>query len=330
MAHCLWIFYSSPIINSLSFLLLLLHWFPFQVLTGQAQGTTYTIKYVADQPLIREQELDSLFQDINFSMSLYEPSSLINTFNREGRIKMDQHFKKVVEAALDVYHQSGGAFDITSYSITQLWGLGAGGQFRVPSKHSIRASLAITGSNWLTLKGDSLIAAREGVKIDLNGIAQGYTVDVLVSFLKSKGITQMLVELGGEIRVIGAHPESGVWKIGLESAAPTVGKWYPVDRIIAISEGALTSSGGTRKSYRVGKNRYTHIIDPVKGSPVKNNLLTVTVQAPTTMMADAWDHTFLVMGWKKSKRWLLQQQDLIAWITYQKKGRKVQTWTNKK
>lgn len=314
----------------MSFLALLFSFFPFQIHTGQAQGTTYTIKYVAAHPVVSQQQLDSLFRVINLSLSLYEPHSLINVFNRDGKVKMDVHLHKVVKTALEVHALSHGAFDITSFSISSLWGFGVGGQFMLPDKKAIRQVRRLTGSQWLEVKGDSLIARRNGVKIDCNGIAQGYTVDEITSFLERNGISDMMVELGGEIRVKGFHPETGHWKIGIESALPKAEKWYPVQEIVALSNAALTSSGVNRKNFVSGKKRYTHIIHPSRGKPVKNNVLSVSVQAPTAMLADAWDNTFLVMGLRKSTKWLKQQQELTAWINYKKGDNEFRTFTNKK
>lgn len=314
----------------MSFLFLLFSFFPFQIHTGEAQGTTYTIKYVAAHPVVSQEQLDSLFRVINLSLSLYEPNSLINVFNKDGKVKMDVHLHKVVKTALEVHALSKGAFDITSFSISSLWGFGVGGQFMVPDKKAIRQVRRLTGSQWLEVKGDSLIARRKGVKIDCNGIAQGYTVDEITSFLEKNGISDMMVELGGEIRVKGFHPETGHWKIGIESALPKAEKWYPVQEIIELSNAALTSSGGNRKNFVSGKKKYTHIIHPSKGKPVKNNVLSVSVQAPTAMLADAWDNTFLVMGVRKSTKWLKQQQELTAWISYKKRNNEFRTFTSKK
>lgn len=280
--------------------------------------------------MVSQQQLDSLFRVINLSLSLYEPHSLINVFNRDGKVKMDVHLHKVVKTALEVHALSHGAFDITSFSISSLWGFGVGGQFMLPDKKAIRQVRRLTGSQWLEVKGDSLIARRNGVKIDCNGIAQGYTVDEITSFLERNGISDMMVELGGEIRVKGFHPETGHWKIGIESALPKAEKWYPVQEIVALSNAALTSSGGNRKNFVSGKKRYTHIIHPSRGKPVKNNVLSVSVQAPTAMLADAWDNTFLVMGLRKSTKWLKQQQELTAWINYRKGDNEFRTFTNKK
>lgn len=222
---------------------------PFQILTGKAQGTTYTIKYVADRESITLGSLDSIYQEIDRSLSLYHPSSLINTFNKQGWVVMDEHMKKVVKASLECYRASKGAFDITAGSISQLWGFGKKSTHRIPTPEEIKKVLAITGSHLLTIKGDTLKASRSGVRIDCNGIAQGYTVDVISNFLIARGITQFIVELGGEIYTKGKHPETGTWKVGIEEVESIAGNWYPVQRIIDIKDQAITTSGISRNAF---------------------------------------------------------------------------------
>jgi thiamine biosynthesis lipoprotein len=283
---------------------------------GKAQGTTYSIKYLPTGASIDKEEIDSVFNVIDGSLSLYYSSSLISQFNQTGRVLMDEHMKRVVRASLAVYRESGGAFDITSASISALWGFGPGGQKKVPKKREIRKALSLTGSDKLLIRGDSLIAVKPGIKIDCNGIAQGYTVDVIASFLSSKGIGQMLVELGGEIYVKGDHPETGDWKIGVESVEAVAGEWRPVNRIIKIRNKAITTSGNYRNYFIEGSRSYTHVIDPAKGKPVDNGVVTVTVLASTAMEADAWDNAFFVMGTGRAAEFLKNRKDLEAYIIY--------------
>jgi thiamine biosynthesis lipoprotein len=187
----------------------------FHTITGTAQGTSYTIKYVGEEGQVSKWQVDSIFRVVDLSLSLYEPASLINTFNREGRVKMDEHMSEVLAKSLDCYTESGGSFDITVGALTDLWGFGPGSHQHIPSSRKIKKQLAITGSNHLRVKGDSLFTLKKGLKIDCNGIAQGYTVDLLRNYISNKGIDQLMVELGGEISVQGDHPENVLWKIGI-------------------------------------------------------------------------------------------------------------------
>jgi FAD:protein FMN transferase len=302
--------------------------FPFQVLTGKAQGTTYSIKYVAEKSVIQQSELDSIFHEIDESLSLYCPTSKINAFNEKGIVVMDQHMKKVITASLDCYRQSKGVFDITSATISSAWGFSHKSKHMVPDKQTIQKALSVTGSHLLLTKGDTLIASKPGVKIDCNGIAQGYTVDVISSYIAAKGITQFMVELGGEIFVKGNHPETEYWNIGIESPKAIIGNWYPVQEFLNVKDVAITTSGVNRNSFEVNGITYSHIIHPKKGTPIRNNIQSVTVISKSATAADAWDNTLLVMGLKKIKKLILKKSDMQVWVVYSDKRGAFQTFTN--
>lgn len=301
---------------------------PFQLISGNAQGTTYTIKYVSKNSVVRKSELDSLFHVIDRSLSLYHASSRINEFNAKGRVLMDEHMKNVIHTSLQCYHKSGGAFDITSATISTLWGFGVHGKNNVPNEKQITQALRVTGSNLLIIKGDSLLASRPGVKIDCNGIAQGYTVDVISAFLVSKGLDQFMVELGGEIYVKGDHPETKWWKIGIESAEAIAGNWYPIEQYLEIKDRAVTTSGIHRKQFSFKGKKYSHIIDPKKGRPVDTDIISVTVVAAKAITADAWDNTLMVMGMSKLRHYLSNNPDIQVHVVYLDKEGSIQTYSN--
>jgi thiamine biosynthesis lipoprotein len=286
---------------------------------GEAQGTTYTIRFVPGKRSVEKKEVDSIFKVIDRSLSLYDPQSLINEFNRTGRILMDQHMKRVVETSIHVYHESGGAFDISSGLLSRTWGFGPGGKGQVPSKRDIRRALELTGTDKIEIRGDSLFALKKGVQIDCNGIAQGYSVDLITRFLSSRGLEHMLVEVGGEISVKGDHPETSDWKIGIESVEPVAGDWRPVDTVIMMKNKAVTTSGDYRKYFSRGNMSYSHVIDPKKGRPVKNGVISVTIIAGDAITADAWDNAFFVMGVDAVARYLQQRKDLSVFMIYRDK-----------
>lgn len=278
------------------------------VIHGTAQGTTYRIKYLSVDSMVAKREIDSIFQVIDASLSLYQSGSLVSQFNRDGRVKMDAHMQRVIKAALDVYKKSGGRFDVTVRSLSLLW------KQQQPSGKALREARKRTGSSQLRIIGDSLIATRAGVQIDCNGIAQGYTVDVLVEYLQQKGVTQLMVELGGEIRTLGKGQGGRTWRIGIESPMGGVGQYYPVERVIALEAEAVTTSA----NYRQPK----HILDPLHGKPVRNGMASVTVIASDAMTADAWDNALFVMGWKDALAYLQHDSSLSVYMVYQDtKGR---------
>lgn len=286
------------------------------IITGRAQGTTYTIKYLAARPLVTQLEVDSIFGVIDLSLSLYEPASLINRFNKEGTVKMDGHMKQVVTMSMAVNKASEGGFDITTKTLSALWGFGMSKGPHIPTKREIRKAIRLVGGDKLIMRDDSLIAARKGVQIDCNGIAQGYTVDVIAAFLQGKGIIDQLVEVGGEVRASGKNAEGRSWQIGIESPSPIAGTWRPVKKTIGLDNKATTTSGNYNNYFTEQGKRYTHIIDPKTGRPVENGIIAVTVIARDAITADAWDNGFYVMGLERSFKKLENMPGVEAYFIY--------------
>lgn len=279
------------------------------LLSGKAQGTTFSIQYLWKDSMVSQKEIDSIFDVIDASLSLYKQGSLISIFNRDGHVMMDLHMQRVMRAALEVYTKSGGRFDVTVRRLSLLWK-----EPQQPPEKALREARDLTGSHFLRIAGDSLVAMRKGLQIDCNGIAQGYTVDVLVELLREKGIVHLMVELGGEIRTLGRGPGGREWRIGLESPIGGIGNYYPVERVIALQGEAVTTSANYRQP--------RHIIDPLRGKPVGNGMVSVTVIARDAMTADAWDNAFYVMGWKDALEYIKQDTSLAVYMVYQdKRGR---------
>jgi len=265
-------------------------------IAGSAQGTTYSVSYVSDDSLITQTEVDSIFHAIDLSLSLYNATSLIGQFNKEGKIVMDEHMKLVVQRSLDIWKSSQGCFDITVKNLVDLWGFGISGKGHIPTSKSIGESLAVTGSQLVSISGDTLKAKKKNVSIDCNGIAQGYSVDVVFHFLESKGLENILVEVGGEVRAKGKKDNGDLWRVGLESPSGITENWYPVAEVLQLEGKAVTTSGNYRKYFMQQGKKYSHVIDPRKGKPVDNGIISVTVIAPDAITADAWDNGFYVLG----------------------------------
>jgi thiamine biosynthesis lipoprotein len=160
------------------------------------------------------------------------------------------------------------------------------------------------------LVSDRIVKETPGVVLDFNAIAQGYTVDVLASFLESKGIRDYLVEVGGEIRAKGEKLDKTPWAVGIEKPDDTPTEGRSLQTGVGLKDQALATSGNYKKYYEEDGRRYTHIIDPVSGYPTKNNLLSATVVAGDCMTADAYATAFIVMGLERSRKFLSEHKDL--------------------
>ena len=288
------------------------------VLEGKAQGTTYTIKYISSDSILTKFEIDSVLHSIDQSLSLYNPQSLISLFNKSAiGIKYDEHLFNVVSQAIKTYTISQGAFDITCKPLSLLWGFGKEAN-SLPPKEKISNALGSVGSNKLIFRNDSLIKLLPSVLIDCDGIAQGYSVDVLFEFVQQKKLSNYIIELGGEIRTAGFNVNQLPWMIGIENPNLSYDNEFMLTRKVAISGKAITTSGSYRKFKKIGENYFSHVIDPVKGHPVDNGVISVSVIAKDAITADALDNAFMVMGIEKSFAFQNDMPDIGVFILYQK------------
>lgn len=290
-------------------------------ITGSAQGTTYNIAYYSADSSVTKSEIDSILTRIDSSLSLYKPWSLINQFNNSiDGVIADIHLGKVVKKAIDTYHDTKGIFDITVYPFTDAWGFGIKKMNIIPSSKMIQKLRSCVGSNKLYWIGNKLEKKKSCVKLDPNGIAQGYSVDVLAGFLEDRGINNYLVELGGEIRIRGRkQPENSIMKIAIE--APGMEDWNisPAQKIVRVEAGAITTSGSYRKFYESKGKKISHIIDARSGYPSRNELISVTVFAADAITADAYDNALMVMGLEDGLAFVERRKDIAAHFIYRKK-----------
>ncbi|WEK35869.1 MAG: FAD:protein FMN transferase [Candidatus Pseudobacter hemicellulosilyticus] len=294
---------------------------PFH-LSGKAQGTTWQLTYYAADSLVSHQEIMDLLDQLDSSLSIYKPWSLINRFNgSDTGVIMDKHLRTVVVAALDTWRQTEGIFDVTILPLVQAWGFGTKELNTMPDSLTILALKACVDSRYLSIEGNWLKKAKPCVKIDVNGIAQGYSVDEMASLLQQKGIRDYLVELGGELRVKGRRQPSGEpMTVGIEAPAKYDFEPRSLRKIIQITDSsAITTSGSYRKFVESNGKKISHILDPRTGYSAQNELISVTVLAPTAFMADAFDNALMAMGLEKALAFTEAHPLLAAYCIYRKK-----------
>ncbi len=288
-------------------------------LTGSAQGTSYTINYYAASQLVSKNQVDSILNKIDSSMSVYKSYSLITEFNNsKSGVKMDEHFKNVAEKSLEISKNSDGIFDITVYSLVSAWGFGPVKPANLPDSNEIKAILKNIGYQHLKIKGNELIKDNPDVKIDVNGVAQGYSVDVVADFLEEKKIDSYIVEIGGELRVKGEKPGNEKFKVGIEAVNDS--DFSPIQKYIEIENGAITTSGNYRKFYQAGSKKINHLIDPKTGYYLQNDMISVTVYAKDAITADGYDNVLMGLGFKNAMAFLAKQKDLSAYLVYRENG----------
>lgn len=289
---------------------------PFYI-SGFAQGTSYNITYYAAGELVTSDHISELFAVVDSSLSVYKDYSLISQFNNStSGIEMDEHLQKVVQEALRISKSTGGAFDMTVQPLVQAWGFGVKPRTTLPDAATVQSLMKCVGTEKLSVEGKMLLKQYPCVKIDVNGIAQGYTVDVIAAGLESRGIFDYLVEVGGEIRIKGKkQPEGLAMSIGIEG--PGKNDHFPVHKIIQPPEGAVTTSGHYRKYHKRGNKRISHLIDARTGYPVDNKTISVTVWAESAMVADGYDNALIAMGINEGVAFAEKERKLEAYFIYE-------------
>lgn len=272
-------------------------------LSGPTMGTTYHIKYIAPKGFDEEgmkKDVTIRLGEVNKAMSTYIADSEISLFNKlpkDEKFYPGPDFKRTLNHALSVADKTGGIFDPTIGTLVNLWGFGPNGKRKVPSQKEILAARDKVGHDKVQLKDGILTKNVDGVYLDLSASAKGYGVDALIELLKSKGLHNALVEVGGEVRTIG-ESLSRPWKIGVES--PSNDSANAVVRVVKIKNVALATSGDYRNFFKESGKRYQHTINFKSGAPVVSRLASVSVISDTCMDADAWATALMAMGTEKA------------------------------
>lgn len=253
--------------------------------SGAAWGTTYHITYRADRDL--SDTIIATIAAVDRSLSAFNPASLLSAVNRGETCTVDSMFACVYLESATVNRLSGGRFDPTVGPLVNLWGFGPDGNLPSPDSATVAAVLCRVGLGKTALNGDTLVCSVDSMKFDFAAIAKGYGVDCVAGALAACGATDMMVEIGGEIRCLGLNPSGKPWRIQIDSpAAEQPGR----DALCVISPGDRgVATSGNYRNFRVRPDgsRYGHTIDPLTGYPARRPTLSATVIAPTCLRADA-------------------------------------------
>jgi thiamine biosynthesis lipoprotein len=278
-----------------------------------ANVTVFAPDSAAAWPEVREAQ--NTFVRVDSLMSNWTTTSEVAHLNREAgtdTVQVQTEVAWVLEAALAVGAQSHGAFDITVEPLVRLWGF-LGGTPHVPDAKEIAAARERTGLKLVDFNAAnrSLAFRRDDVRIDLGGIAKGYGVDAAARTLKKRGVVNAMVEISGNITLLGHPPERDVWTVGIRDPWDRI----PYVGVLSLRDRSVATSGKYEQFVDVGGHKYGHILDPRTGWPAEG-LLSVTVVAPSAMEADAWGTALFAMGPAAAKALAGTRDDLaVAMIT---------------
>ncbi len=276
-----------------------------QKLEGAAQGTTYHISYWSKTSIDNAAVASAVKNELDVidkALSNYRPDSVIEVFNSTENTDSQEvgaEIVKLVRIAQTVSVASKGCYDLTMKPLFDLWGF-RGEAPAMPDEASIQKLQARIGMAKLDIIDDSHLRKQQAdLKVDLSSIAQGYSVGKISQVLEEQGITDYLVEIGGELQTRGYKPDQQAWRIALERPLP--GDMHMQKRITMPKESqmAVMTSGTYNHYFDYQGQRYSHILDARNGRPITHDLVSVTVIHEDPTIADAWDTALLCLGQKE-------------------------------
>lgn len=272
-----------------------------RVLNGPTMGSRWSAVFYGAENLdtvALGRALQEAVDRVDRQMSTWKPDSDLNRLNASpvgAWNSIPRELITVLASALDIGRISNGAFDIGVGDLVQAWGFGGGSCSPDPVRiATVAGRSSFDPPKTLQLDpGNRRARKLTSMKLDLSGIAKGFGVDELARIMSEFGAVSWLVGIDGEMRAHGLKPDGRPWTIGLEK--PSIGT-REIDGILELHDGAVATSGNYRHVVEIDGRLVSHTMDPRTGSPLANDLATVTVLAESCMVADAWATALMVSG----------------------------------
>lgn len=290
------------------------------VFEGDAFGTTYHIQFYTNENFDAQKGIDSVVAAVNHSMSTYIPDSDISKINRgDSTVVVDSIFREVFEISSEVNKKTNGYFDPTIGVLRNAYGFGDVKPLKNIDSTTLDSLMKYVGFHKVKLNSDGTITKEyPQIYFDFNAVAKGFGIDCIGRYLESEGVTNYLIELGGEILAKGQNVEKNQdWVVGIEATDSEL-----EDRSFAatvkLKNVGMAASGNYRK-FRIDSatgKKYVHTLNPLTGSAEKSNVTSATVIAPTCGVADAYATSCMALGLEKSKELLKNLPNVEAYLTY--------------
>lgn len=288
-----------------------------KIIEGNTIGTTFTVRYLGDEAHKYETQIDSLTAAINKSASTYIPTSDLSKINKgDTTVLVDANLREIFIKSEKIYKETEGAFDPTVGILVNAWGFGPGKQIENLDSLKINELLKFVGFDKVKLENGKIKKLYPEIYLDFNAIAKGYLVDMVSRMFEKSGVSNYMVEIGGEIRTRG-HNEKGMpWKIAIEN--PNTDGSRSFATVIKLKDESIATSGNYRKfKIKEDGTKYVHTINPKTGYAKESNLLSASVISTLDCAdVDAYATAFMEMGFEKSKAFLKNHPELKAFLIF--------------
>lgn len=280
--------------------------------SGYVFGTVYNITYQYDRDLTPE--ITARLKEVDEALSTFNPQSVISLINSNQNMMTNSMFDHVFTLAMQVSDDTHGAFDITVAPLVNQWGFG----FKhgtMPTPEVIDSLRQLVGYRQVKLTNHRIIKHRPEIMLDCSAIAKGYGCDAVAQLLRSLGITNFLVEIGGEVVASGKNARQDKWRIGVTKPIDdSLNVNNEMQTILPLTDMAMATSGNYRNFYYKNGRKYAHTINPKTGMPVQHNILSATVITNSCAKADAYATAFMVMGLDSAKAVMKRHPEMMAYF----------------
>ena len=285
---------------------------PYHHDEGMVFGTVDHITYQSPQNL--QKEIESQLAQVDASLSPFNKRSIITAINENRDTTVNKMFTDVFTLAMKISDITDGSFDITVAPLVNAWGFGFKGG-AMPTRHQVDSLKRLVGYRKVSLANGRVTKSDPRIMLDCSSIAKGYGCDVVANYLRSKGIDNYMIEIGGEIVTRGISEKRLPWKIGVTKPTDdSLNVNQEIQTVINVTDKAMATSGNYRNFYYKNGRKYAHTIDPATGYPVQHTILSSTVIADDCATADAYATAFMVMGLDKAKAVLSRHPELMAYF----------------
>lgn len=272
--------------------------FPFRAMGSPCEFQLYTSDKMAAETACKQAHAEVIRLEKKYSR--YRSDSVTSTINKSaGNLsgtKVDSETALLLDYANAVYKQSSGLFDITSGVLRRVWNFKSN---QIPEQSDIDKTLELVGWDQVEWQRPHIVLKKKGMEIDFGGYVKEYAVDAAAQSLRAHGINAGIVDLGGDLKVLGPHPGNKPWTIGIR---------HPRDPENAIAsttlgQGAIASSGDYERFMTVDGKRYAHILNPQTGWPIEG-FSAVSVIASECLIAGSCSTVAMLKGEEGGKSWL--------------------------
>ena len=260
--------------------------------------------YGADDALMEAAEQEIL--GLESRLSVTDAGSEIYALDHNGLAELSPDTTELMQTALEMCERTDGALDVSIYPVLRAWGFTTG-SYQVPTQEEIENLLTQVDYRKVTLENGTASIA-QGMEVDLGSVAKGYTGDQVSQLLREGGVTSALLNLGGNVQLVGGKPDGSDWRVAVQD--PESDGYLGV---LSLRDKAAITSGGYER-YFVGDDGEVswHIIDPATGAPARSGLISVTVIGDRGVVCDALSTALFVMGLDKAAEYWRRYGDFEA------------------